>query len=513
MPIEYKNMFDVKLDLESLKKLHKPRGQQQTYSNNKKKPKGLSSTLNEYVPGVDMPWNQRRASHLLRRMQFGAKKAEIQDILSDVPSFIVGNAVQQAKDALLPPAPDWVNETPPPEGSPETDFQEFFDKNEQWYIEYQQSWLDEMQENPLRERMTLFWHDHFATELSKYQLAAFTYRHFTVLRKHALGNFKDFVREIGLDHAMLIYLDGVLNRKGEPNENYARELLELFTMGIGHYTQDDITEIARALTGYFVDYFTFEKGFYPPFHDAGEKTFFGRNGNFGYDDVIDIIFEERDEEIAEFICTKLYQYFVYEVPNPVIVQGLKEVFLDNDFEIAPVVETLLKSEHFFDDEIIGAKIKSPVEFLLTMYQETLEQPSGEARELQPIFLFLLEQFLFNPPNVAGWPEHHSWLSTSTMPLRWLISQYNLFYVAPTYQVDFIAIAESMSDPNDPFKLSYDLAEFLLPVPLPEEEMQKLPDILLQGLPDYEWHLDFEGADIRILGLMNHLRQLPEYQLT
>lgn len=504
-------MFNQKLDLESLKNLRKPREELRRKS--PERPVALASGLSEYIPSAERPWNRRRAAHLYRRLGFGAEQAQVADAVNGDPLVIADFQIYSALNASKPAPPDWWNEKPPAQGSPQSEFQAFFEMNQQWYLEYQREWLSEMQKHPLREKMALFWHDHFATEITDYQLAAFTVRHIDLLRTHALGNFKEFVRAMGLDRAMLLYLNGVQNRAGSPNENYARELLELFTMGIGNYTQNDITEIARAFTGYYVNFFTFETGFNPAWHDSGQKTIFGQTAAFGYDDVIDLIFEQRSEEIAEFICAKLYRFFCYEYPNPDIVEGLKQIFLDSDFEIAPVVSAIVKSEHFFDDEIIGAKIKSPVEFLLSLYSETEEPAAGEARMLEPNFLFVMEQFLFNPPNVAGWPEYRSWLDTSTLQYRWFISQYNLFYVSPEYEVDFIAIAEQLSEPNDPYQLVEDMASYLISVPLPQSEKDKLPEVLLQGIPDYEWSIRNDGAAVRILNLMNHLRQLPEYQLT
>ena len=505
-------MFKAKLDLESLKRHNKPRSE--TYQEAPViKAKGFNTTLSEYVPSAEMPWDRRRASHLMRRIGFGVHHSKLDQFIAGTPSEKIGVELWLAQNGDLPTPPDWINKVPPPQGSPQSDFDAYFEENRQLYLGYIDDWMALMQQHPLREKMTLFWHNHFVTQITTYQLAPFSYRYITALRKHAVGNFKDFVREIGLDHAMLIYLDGILNRAGSPNENYARELLELFTMGIGNYTQNDIEEIARALTGHFVNYFTFEKGFNPQWHDSGEKTFFGRTGNFDYDDVIDIIFEERADEIADHICRKLYQFFVYEGVNENIITSLKQVFLDNDFEIMPVIETLIRSEHFFDDEFIGAKIKGPVDFLTGMYNEANLYPAANALGLQTIFLSLLDQFLLNPPNVAGWPEYHSWLSTTTMTYRWLISDYLVDYNVPNvYEIDAFEIANAMSNPEDAVQLSRDLAEYMLAVPLPDDELNELPNVLLDGLPEFEWSLSFDGAETRIKELIKHIRRLPEYNL-
>lgn len=509
------HFLNRKITPDDLKKTQKPRENQVKFKSNGRS-KGLSSTLAEYIPTASDPWNAKKANHLLRRMEFGSSLSKLSTSLNDSPSNLVKSKLDDAQTANQPVKPSWYNKYPPAQGSSQAEFQLYFEENFQLILDYQIEWTTLMVENPMREKMTLFWHDHFATEVEKYQLAPYVVRHFEILREGCLGNFKDLVYKIGKDHAMLVYLDGVENRDGSPNENYARELLELFTMGIGNYTQDDISEISRALTGFYVDFFTFEAGFYSGIHDDGEKTIFGRTGNFGYSDVIDIIFEERAEEIAQFICSKIYQFFLYETPNQTIVNGLADIFLQNDFEIRPVVEALLKSEHFYDSELMGAKYKSPVDFLMGMYAENELQPNDEFQAAQPNLFLLMEQFLFNPPNVAGWPGYRSWLSTTTFPYRWLIIEYVAYYASDNpqdlYEVDPLILTNQFEDPNNPYKLCNDLADFMLAVELPDDERQKLPDILLGGLPDYEWNLSFDGAAFRVLNLMVYIRKLPEYQL-
>ncbi|MEQ9264668.1 MAG: DUF1800 domain-containing protein [Balneolaceae bacterium] len=502
-------MFDKKLDHERVKQIHQDRTEvevQEVVQN--AKAKGLSTTLNEYVPSEALPWNKKRVSHALRRMKFGSHFSDYESILLQTPAQFVDTTIDDAVNAALPVAPEWENKTPPPWGAPDEDVLTYFEENFSLYIEYQTEWTDIMKEHPFREKMVLFWHNHFVTEIGKYELAPYAYRHFTLLRTFALGNFRDFVRAIGKDHAMLIYLDGVENRVGSPNENYGRELLELFTMGIGNYTQNDIEEISRALTGFWVNYFTLEAGFSNALHDSGEKTFFEQTGNFGYDDVIDIIFQERASEIATFICAKLYKFFVYETPNEAIVSELAQLFIDSDFEIEPVLRKLLKSEHFFDEEFNGAMIKSPIDLMLGMQKETGADVVGGLREWQPYQLLDLGQFLFNPVNVAGWPGYRAWISTTTLPHRWQYSLINIYDDV----VDPIAIANGMSAPNDPNQLALDLADYMLAVQLPQQELDQLQTVLLGGIPDYEWSVNLPGANWRILNLMGHIRQLPEYQL-
>lgn len=501
-------MFKEKLNHERVKQIHQPRSKEKVSSFSNAKAKGFSTTLSEYIPSEDMPWNKKRVAHAIRRLKFGFHFSEYAPALAQSPADFIDAIIDEAINAEMPTPPEWADKLPPPWGFSDEELLEYFSTNYDLYIGYQTEWTDLMKENPFREKMTLFWHNHFVTEIGKYEHAPLAYQHFTMLRTHALGNFKDFVHAVGLDSAMLIYLDGIENVKGEPQENYARELLELFTMGIGNYTQNDITEIARALTGYYFDYFNLSTDFSISRHDTGEKTFFERTGPFGYDDVIDIIFEEKAEEIAHYICTKLYKFFVYETPNESIVSELAQLFIDEDFELEPIIRKLLKSEHFFDESILGAMIKSPIDLMLGWQQEVGVSIPKDLREWQPYQLLNLGQFLFNPVNVAGWPAYRSWISTTTLPYRW---QYSVFHVY-SEGIDVIAIAEAMSDPNDPYQLVKDFAEYMLAVELPATELDVLPEVLLGGIPDYEWNTNASGAKWRILNLMAHIRQLPEYQL-
>lgn len=501
-------MTKEELNHEIVKQIHRPRTIEKATPFNNSRAKGLSTTLAEFIPTEDQAWDKVRAAHAIRRLKFGLHYSEIEPALAQSPTAFIDSVIDDAVNAAMPEVPEWADRTPPPWGSSDNEVLEYFGDNYDLYIGYQTSWTDLMKEHPFREKMVLFWHNHFVTEVGKYEHAPLAYQHFTMLRTFALGNFKDFVHAVGLDSAMLIYLDGIENVKGEPQENYARELLELFTMGIGNYTQNDIAEIARSLTGYYFNYFDLETDFSILRHDTGDKSFFGRTGKFKYDDVIDIIFEEKAEEIAHFICTKLYKYFVYETPNETIIAELAQVFLDENFEIEPVIRMLLKSEHFFDESILGAMIKSPIELMLGMQQEVDANIPDNLREWQPYQLLNLGQFLMNPINVAGWPAYRSWISTTTLPYRWQYSEIHIY----SENIDAIEIANAMSEPNDPYQLANDLAQYMLSVTLPQQELDALPTVLLGGIPDYEWNVNASGAKWRILNLMAHIRKLPEYQL-
>ncbi len=506
-------MFENDLSHEKVKEIHQPRNKAKVVEA-PRKAKGLSTTLSEYIPSASSPWNKKRVLHVLKRLQFGANHSEIATLENLNPTQYIDQLIDGAIAAPMPPIPDWINIVPPPSTAVDEDVLQYFNDNYNRYIQYQTDWVDLMKTESFREKMVLFWHNHFVTEIGKYEHAPLAYRYITTLRTHALGNFKDFVHAIGLDDAMLFYLDGVENRVGSPNENYARELLELFTMGIGNYTEDDIQEIARALTGNWFHYFELRTYFTQYLHDTGEKTFFGRTGNFNYDDTIDVIFEERANEIAQFICTKLYKFFVHDVPNQTIVDGMAQTFLSNNFEIEPVLRELLKSEHFFDSEVLGSKIKSPVDYLIGMQKETGEDVSGAIQGAQPWWLFQLGQFLLSPVNVAGWPGYRTWISTTTLPERWDMTLANIYYEDNDYSIDVRAIANAMSNPNNAAQLAADLAEYLISVDLPQQDLDELESILLAGMPYYEWNINLSDNAIiwRLKNFLAHLRQLPEYQL-
>ena len=505
-------MFNEGLSHEKIQKIHRSREQL-----DKRKvsiqSRGLSTTLNEYIPSASMPWDHARAYHVLKRLQFGANKNELDTLLSLNPTEFIDQIIDGALNQSLPDPPSWFDVIPPLNGTKEEKDQYKIDNFDR-YTNYQLDWLDLMKTHSLREKMVLFWHNHFVTEIGKYEHATLANRYITCLRKHSLGNFKEFTREIGLDDAMLVYLDGIKNRATSPNENYARELLELFTMGIGNYTETDIREIARALTGYTADLENFTAIFSNSLFDNGEKSFLGRTGEFNYDDTIDIIFEERSSEIANFICTKIYKYFVYDIPNQSIIDGLADTFLSNNFEIEPVLRQLLKSEHFFDSEILGAKIKSPVDFILQMQKELGIESLMSLRYIQSYWLYDLEQYILNPINVAGWPEYHSWISTTTLPIRWTISNNLINHEGDEFIIDFRSLANSMSNPNNPYDLAADLARHLISVELIDTDKNELVTILLSGMPDYEWHMNLDDDAIiwRLRNFVGHLFQLPEYQL-
>lgn len=260
----------------------------------------------------------------------------------------------------------------------------------------------------LRERMTLFWANHFVCR-ERNPLYAEYYNN--TLRYYALGNFRGFVKAISKETAMLRYLNGKQNLKNRPNENFARELMELFTLGQGHYSERDIRESARAFTGYNHDFegnFIFRQAH----HDIENKLFFNRRGRYDGDDIIDIILE--DKQCARFISDKIYRYFVNPKPNKKHINAMADVFYD-DYDIEKLMRFVFMADWFYAEDNIGAKIKSPIEYLVGMANTVpvIFEREGDLLRIQR----LLGQILLDPPNVAGWKGDKSWIDANTIMLR------------------------------------------------------------------------------------------------
>ncbi|WP_207428372.1 DUF1800 family protein [Pedobacter sp. SYSU D00535] len=273
------------------------------------------------------------------------------------------------------------------------------------------TWLKKMASAPeqLREKMTLFWHGHFAC---RSQNPIFLEQLNNIHRKHALGNFREMVLEVAKAPAMLQFLNNQQNRKGHPNENFARELMELFTIGRGNYTEDDVKESARAFTGWSFN----REGkfqFRPSVHDAGEKVFLGKQGNFGGEEIIDILLQQP--KTAESIAGKVYIYLVNDEPDRELIRELGRYFYKENYEIGKLVSHILTSPWFYEVKNQGGKIKSPAE-LLTGLTRTFNIKYENDRILLQL-QNALGQTLFYPPNVAGWPGGRNWIDSSSLMLR------------------------------------------------------------------------------------------------
>jgi uncharacterized protein (DUF1800 family) len=273
------------------------------------------------------------------------------------------------------------------------------------------AWVNKMSTTDavLREKMTLFWHNHFACRSNN---ALYAQQLNNIHREHALGNFREMVLEVSKSPAMLQFLNNQQNHKGHPNENFARELMELFTIGRGNYTEQDVKESARAFTGWGFD----KDGIFkvrPFLHDDEQKTFLGKTGNLTGEDIINQVLEQK--QTAYFVSNKLYKCLVNEIPVPAHVNAMADIFYKNSYEIKPLLEYVFTAEWFYDDNNIGSMIKSPVEFIVGLNRQfhiTYQRP-----EVLLEFQRTLGQILFYPPNVAGWPGGRNWIDSSSLMYR------------------------------------------------------------------------------------------------
>ena len=359
----------------------------------------------------------------------------------------------------------------------------------------------------LRERMTIFWHDHFATRLDfPYLMQAQN----NTLREHSIGSFRKMVHSIAKDPAMILYLNNQQNRKKAPNENFARELMELFTLGEGHYSEKDIKEAARAFTGWHLNargYFEFDPGQ----HDSGEKEIFGQKGKFGGEDVINMILE--NPRCAYYITEKIYKEFVNPSPDPVIVKALSEDFFKTDYNIGKLLENIMTSSWFYAAENQGVMIKSPTQLLVqTMRFSGLE---FKRDRLMLKVQKSMGQVLFFPPNVAGWPTGQGWIDSSTLLARVHFPMACL----DNGNFDF-AVKEDPEEaiPEKRFKKKYEvswrslnkaidqdisfneLSQWLLRVPLSSEKTEQIA-----ALAQSKSGMDLQKSAIALMSL-------PEFQL-
>jgi uncharacterized protein (DUF1800 family) len=341
---------------------------------------------------------RRRIAHLLRRAGFGASRVEL--------DAAVARGYDATLDDLLQPqddhdaADDIVSQINVP--------QRRLDEAQRW-------WLVRMRytSRPLVEKMALFWHGHFTTAVSKVSNGNLgLMRQFTALfRSQGMGSFRDLLLAVSKDSTMSIWLDGRFNHKDAPNENYGRELMELFTLGIGNYGEDDVKAAARAFTGW-----TFDKDhqffFDAKDHDDGPKTFLGRTGNFNGDDIVDML--AAHPATAAFLAGKLARFFVSDTPDEGLERMLAETYLGSNYDMRSVLRALFTSEAFSHPSAYRALIKSPTEFVVGTLRSLDIQTDGKA--LPPIMAGLGQE-LFNPPNVAGWPGGPVWIATNTMLAR------------------------------------------------------------------------------------------------
>jgi uncharacterized protein (DUF1800 family) len=365
-----------------------------------------------------MTSQQKKIQHLFLRAGFGETPARINQLQNTSINTIVDDlftASKQWKDIHYLPYP--LKENQEKKGVGAGQFVKMILKSKQDMEELNTEWLFKMTHTKavLREKMTFFWHNHFATSVP---FAYLMQAQNNMLRSNALGRFGEILHAIAKDPAMILYLNNQQNKKGHPNENFAREVMELFTLGVGNYTERDIKEAARAFTGWTVN----TKGefeFHAKQHDDGEKEFLGRKGNFNGEDILSILLEEK--QTAKYLVRKIYREFVNPVVDSQRVALLAEEYLSSGYDTEKLMRSIFTSEWFYADENIGVKISSPVE-LIVRYKKLLALEFKKPKNLLDVQK-ALGQVLFFPPNVSGWKGNTSWIDSASLLIRLSIPQY------------------------------------------------------------------------------------------
>lgn len=368
--------------------------------------------------GTGFVWDARAVEHLLNRAGFGARASEIDAGVKLGQAALVEMLVTQRAD--VEPffiedieIPDKKDLKDVPKAEQQKALQQYRERDRRQLLEYTAWWFDRMAsgEDPVREKMVLFWHGLFTTSAEDVKRGVEVLRQNQFVREHALGSYADLLNGIARDPAMLVYLNNNVNRKGNPNENLAREIMELFSLGVGNYSEQDIKEAARALTGRGVSR-DGKYEFHPRLHDGGEKTVLGVTGKLDGDDLVKILLEQ--DACAKYIAKRLITWFEGVEPKPERTREYAAFLRKQGYQIQPFLKKLFMDPAFYRDEVVGARVQSPVEFMVGMSRRlgirapALILGSGAA---------LLGQRLFAPPSVKGWDEGEAWITTASLMQR------------------------------------------------------------------------------------------------
>ena len=447
------------------------------------------------------------AVHLLRRTTFHPTWA--------AASALVGKTPAEAVQALLnvvespPEPPSWANTQP--------EFTDFAAAARLW-PELQQWWIERAITLPsLRERLVLLWHNTFSTDYMTVYAGQWMVKQSQLIRAQAF-DFKTLASTMVSNPAILQYLNGNQSIKGNPNENFAREWFELFTLGVGNYSEADVVEAARAFTGWRI---SGNDGVYNRgFADLGQKTILGQTGAWEWGDVVRITFEQ--DACARWVARKLFMAFVEFYPNAEAIQQIGDIVKQNAFDMKAVLRILLTSEHFYDASIRGALIKSPAELIIGL-SSTL-QATHVNRTYVIASMMRLTQEPFYPPTVEGWKGHHAWITSSTFPQR---QRYAESFVdgrqtgsssklmdktGKIFAPDVVAFIRQLPNNNDAKKVVENVAKLMLPVPTTQAQRDVLLEIMLAGAQVYEWDIDLPSAVQRVKFLLQAIVRMPEYQL-
>ncbi len=432
--------------------------------------------------------------HLLRRGGFGATPEE----MSRYDSLGYEGALEE----LLNPQRVDNSQLEDFVGQQQFDFTRIEDLKRWWL--YRMAFT----RRPLEEKMTLFWHGHFATSFAKVREPYSLYMQNLLMRKHALGNFQELLLGISMDPAMIVWLDNQQNKKGKPNENYAREVMELFTVGIGNYTEQDVKQAARAFTGWQRTPAAFR--FNRNQHDYGDKTLLGVSGDLNGDDVVRIL--SRQPATARHLALKLIKFFALDDPDPAFVDRAAAAYLQTGYQIKPVLKTIFTSREFMSERCYHAKVKSPAELVVgTLKTLQVTRLDGDL----PTVMARMGQSLFEPPNVKGWDGGPAWISTDTMMERFNFAaritgqKFNDLegYISPSE----LAAGQRLKDAGE--MVDYFLS-MLVEGDVPPSTRQRLTAYVSSDLAGRPLAAipDDTTLDAKLRGLVHLIMTLPTYQL-
>jgi uncharacterized protein (DUF1800 family) len=516
-------------------------------------------------------WDQRHATHLLRRVLFGFTKADLDKAMSLNAATCVDTLLNVIDETIAPPVVVETTDTVPPGQTWVTAaYDGTLDGPRRRSFQYWWMGLIANQSFSIREKMVVFWHNHFPSELDVIGDARYGYAQNALFRKSALGNFKALVKQVTLDPAMLRYLNGNTNTNKNPNENYGRELQELFTVGKGpeiaagnytNYTEEDVKAAARVLTGWRDVRDTITAEFIDKSHDATDKAFSSAYGSTvikgraaadgakEVDDLMDMIFAQT--ETARAFCRSLYRFFIYyaidDTVEKNIIQPLADAFIAGGFEVKPILATLFKSAHFHDALNMGCVIKNPLDLAAGSFRQlAASAPDGSVAATQYAFwgaihgeAARMQMEIGNPPNVAGWPAYYQnpvfyelWINSDTLPRRVqltdkLASSKGYVYGADktVSLVDAVAFAQTTARANNVANLVSDLSDLLFPITLTDVQLLYLKNVMMGDLPDYEWGAEWNAyvaaptdaklksaVDNRLRDLLRAMMEMAEYQL-
>ena len=494
---------------------------------------------------LESPLTAEQAAHLLGRAALRSHPLDVREATGRTATAMVQYLLETPSPSLLEQVPPWLVKLYP---SNADDVEAFLNDNQYYVQEVRDQWGQELLRGGIRARMELFWHNHFVTDVRKYYYGALAWHYMSVLREYGMGSFPELLRAITVDGAMLYYLDGRFNYATSPNENYARELLELFTMGpvaldgTPNYTQEDIAETARALAGYRMDVRVQWKALRNrTWLDRGQKTIFGKTANFDVNGLVNHIMDARGRQVAQFLSAALLREFVHAEPDDLAIELFADEIVGANFVIRDVLQILFSSSYFFEERFRGARIKSPTEYLVLLADLAISQPTESDGSLLRRGSGTLGQELLSPPNVAGWPGHREWLNADSMPRRWSIAETLNTSLAMGDRMH--SLLRSLIPPgaaHEAVDVALGLAQTLFAIPLDSVDIPAvdapfagdliaapLPDALLQGpayaqhlvkhflgdIPWYEWYVESPRTPAMVRAYLNMLTALPAYQLT